>query len=1502
MKRVLTLDMSSAWWIQGSARYKIGLLFFLAARAPRPLFVRFFSLYPEHMNRFNRFFGGGQRDKVQGGGPHPAGGQNETTGQTDHQQGKAQAPGSLPPVAAGTSSIAGSSIASVGHQGPQSSLRVVPAPSIPPAVSLTGGTGGFHIVNKKRTHDKLDRIAFHPVHSLIAMSDRSGRVQVYDYVSDTVAYSNQFGGVDEGGMQEIVLRRRAERYSAIINSAGIVDQEDADKDAVVDVRKGEKKLNQSDVRYQGMGVASGKVVDVGFVDWHMCVWQLHRQDSMMLGEEQRAVEPLDTLDEGMSKHHCWVMIASENKVTLHDLASSRGVDFVRNAYFDGSKPTRVACLVRVGRGLVQGGASNTATDSPNTPNVISPVLAVGTSTGSIYLIQVSTGKMIGKCSGAHSKGVTCLQVIGPARRGGPDRLVSGSADGTIAVWDPSRSMKSIDTKGSVCIQPNTCFMAHEGGVHDVQLFGMQVQVESPGTDGRERREKKSSYSTTMTELQLRPYLASTGADKQLCTWSVATWNKAYLPIQALPESSLVSIGCTSRAGTGLGSNAPLVGISDKSCAVFALDPSAGSASGGSVRVLVDLEGVLEKGDKKRPKIYTMAVNPSTPYVYGLATNTGLVIVEDHNGATVPSSTSLLSQHVFASSFIEMELNKKDTETEGDQVNGNGAERGNEDGADPGPMKIPQGITSINVVNGNLVATLYEMKIDVTDASGRRERTMHLENIGSLAIAGDTGAHSDILGNVGGDATIETSPSGKYISVVWPESNRYAVFAHCEPDDYGRRWRIIDGGEGRQLVWSSTAPIYAVLSYAGGVGGAASVTAPGTVEATLDNTSLTPGFSMTYADIPHVRDNVDGNGGDDAANGQDLAAASAGEDVPSATDDQPAPSYDEVMATDSLNSHPPDKSLSIATTSVRVHAIQETEDGRDPTYMGYSDIALGSDVVALKVHGGSLLGISSHCCSAASEASNAGRSKATLRFYSWVDVSPIGADLPAPNWISWDPESTVCALGYDTAIQICAVYPYFHCFATLGIHKSESAFWQIRQLYVSTPTSINVVYVDSRHSFVEEICLADFTGQSSSIRPVDSSLAAKKQENFVFGQRRLRPSGPVRLVGIKHSYLVVHDSLERPFLISLRNHGLRARSLAAKGDIDTAVALTAKYVRPVLHDGTAQCILAMGADSDYDKVLTLPGLSPEMRISISIRHGDWNRAARAFQAYSLGVNDAVYASLINEEVALFSSPGGLKSLQTASQRDVIGERNMAAVNNILEEAERKEQMGLDSPSDAEDARDETSPAVHYGEDFRDDSSAASSEDSDGSDDSDAFVDPIDWTSWGNVTSTTDATVPPFKSSSDHNSSSASHSMPIVDHAELLRILESTDLGLELASSSLESHRDSSKQILGTLLAYASDLSKDRLEQLVDQMAMASMTESLRNLWSETVSAAKGSTQSVSVAALLAASVGGIQESHMVESLKEAGLYPLAFLYASVWGTSGGANQVETVEAAWKQALA
>lgn len=140
------------------------------------------------MDRLNKLFSMGHHVEGQGGS-QVGRAQNDSSRRTDQEE----------PGAGGASQAP--------LDGPGAS-----ASSVAPQISLGHQSENVRIVNKKRTLDKLDRIAFHPVHSLIALSDRSGRVQVYDYTSDTVAYSNQFGGVDEGGMQEIVLQRRAERY------------------------------------------------------------------------------------------------------------------------------------------------------------------------------------------------------------------------------------------------------------------------------------------------------------------------------------------------------------------------------------------------------------------------------------------------------------------------------------------------------------------------------------------------------------------------------------------------------------------------------------------------------------------------------------------------------------------------------------------------------------------------------------------------------------------------------------------------------------------------------------------------------------------------------------------------------------------------------------------------------------------------------------------------------------------------------------------------------------------------------------------------------------------------------------------------------------------------------------------------------------------------------------------------------------------------------------------
>ena len=1208
------------------------------------------------------------------------------------------------------------------------------------------------VLNQRSSKDKVEGLVFHPIDSKVAMFDRGGKVVVWDYEADEILYTNQFGGSDEGAMQELLLRKKAEAHSEIINSD------------VMDTDVSWKAKN--DVQYQMLGISSGKVNDVAFLDRHTCLWQQGNQESLGGNCFESCAGIFELLqDESIELlKHCWLVVSSENKVSLHDLSSSRSMIFPRSS-FESQKPTKVAVLVYNSMNLIkrQAGAS-----PAHQRHTVSPVIAVGTQSGSIYLLQLHSGEVVAKCSGAHTKAVTCLKVIGPSHPGGPDRLVSGSADGTIAVWDPSRSPKSFDKASSASLQPITCIKAHEGDVFDLDVFGLQG-IDKNGN------------------LVLRPYLSSVGADRQMYTWNTNSWTREYMPLQVLPKDSLVSIGSTMRAGLGLGSTMPLVGVSDKSCAIFGLDPKESKS-----QVLIDMEFLIDKGDKKRPKIYSMAVNPSTPSIVGLATNTGVVILQDSTSTVIPSSISLLSQSLFVDFFLALEEKKEMPKTE---------EQQQEEEEEKEPIKIPQGFTSINAVDNKLLCSLYTMEPDKgVDA---KSKTMRLENVGSLELA-------SLDFPIQEDTRIEVSPSGKFISIVWPKICKYSVYGYTKYKHGMRICNLIDSGDGNELVWSTTAPIYAVLLSTQ----EEQLLPPPLPKAESEVTAI-PGFNMTY---------VDESIADKAEDEKDP--------VPDETmEDKEPPAYEDVLESKSSG-------------YVRVHAI---EDSDDPHHIGHSDISLGA-AKPVKIHGGSLLGIS---------ASDPSSLKASMRFFSWVDFSPVGSNIPSPNWISWDPESTMCALGYDTAIQLCAVYPQFHCFATLAIHGAESAFWQIRQLYISTPTSINVVYTDSREAYVEEICLADFSGQSKETTTM--------KQGYAFGQRRLRPSGPVRLAGIKHSYIVVHDSLERPFLISLRNYGLRARSLAAKGDIDTAVALTAKHVRPVLHDGTAQCILAMGSEVDYEKVLTLPGLSPEMKISISIRNGDWNRAARAFQAHSLGVNDTVYSTLIKED-AMILSPSAILNAP-----DTIGERNMATVSNILEESAAAENHLRVSDEQAEKESDRSS-------------------DTQSSDDTDAeeeYIDPIDWNSWKEMKSVEDA-----RARIDDGISKGG--AVISDEAEMLRILDSVDMGLELSSAALEPHKESARQILGTLLAYAMMLPKDRLQKLVDQMAMMNMTESLRNLWSVTHSA-KSNGQSISVATLLAASVGEIQDTSMVESLMDVGLYPLAFLYASVWG-QGNPDKIEEL---WKE---
>lgn len=67
-----------------------------------------------------------------------------------------------------------------------------------------------------------------------------------------------------------------------------------------------------------------------------------------------------------------------------------------------------------------------------TAPVWAPMLAVGTSAGSIYVLSHEKLVVYAKLSGAHTKAVTALQPLGSERPGGADMLLSAAADGTVA--------------------------------------------------------------------------------------------------------------------------------------------------------------------------------------------------------------------------------------------------------------------------------------------------------------------------------------------------------------------------------------------------------------------------------------------------------------------------------------------------------------------------------------------------------------------------------------------------------------------------------------------------------------------------------------------------------------------------------------------------------------------------------------------------------------------------------------------------------------------------------------------------------------------------------------------------------------------------------------------------------------------------------------------------------------------------------------------------------------
>ena len=372
-----------------------------------------------------------------------------------------------------------------------------------------------------------------------------------------VIYTNQLGGADDGALQEAALRQRADKIAA---AAG------APPPSALSLTQEASLATKS--------AASGPINDLAFLDLDTCFWQIALQRWLQFGAHDAAAIPSMAKVRGVEGRR-WVVAACENKVTLHDLAS---IDLSRSGAFDSKSPTRIAFLLLNSASLT-GAVPSTGVSGAATPH-LSPVLAVGVSSGNIYLVSPTSMTVFAKLTGAHNKAVTSLHAIGGTTIDAPDKLISTSSDGSVAIWDPSRTpVRGQDRE----MAPTRSFKAHESGVRDAAFY-IAYSGEKPD------------------ELPLR--LATLGDDKKLALWDVATW-KELDRLQPLPKASCHSVGFAPWGGAGLGVHPSLVLASGDATTLLGVNPTTKE-----ILNLINLQGMIDPGQKKSPKVYHLSVHPT----------------------------------------------------------------------------------------------------------------------------------------------------------------------------------------------------------------------------------------------------------------------------------------------------------------------------------------------------------------------------------------------------------------------------------------------------------------------------------------------------------------------------------------------------------------------------------------------------------------------------------------------------------------------------------------------------------------------------------------------------------------------------------------------------------------------------------------------------------------------------------------------------------------------------
>eukprot|EP00887_Chlorella_sp_A99_P005680 scaffold1.g5680.t1 len=1256
---------------------------------------------------------------------------------------------------------------------------------------------GLLQIHSIKQSDKVDRVAFHPVQPWLAIVQRDSCVLVWNYESGEVVYQTQLGGADDGALQEAALHARAAREAA---AAGLPPP---------------APLSPSrEASLASKNTASGAVRDVRFFDLDVAFWQVATCHSMRYNTYDASTIPAMGRQPALA-HRRWLVMACENKVVLHDLASADSRDIPR-ACFDSKAPTCLAFLLLNLPSLVEygaaaaaagagadanegGGATGGAAPGPGPRGGVAaaargpraelaPVLAVGTSGGAIYLLDLQRATCYAKLSG-HKSAVTSLQPLAAEAAGGPDLLVSTSADGTAAVWDPSRT----PGRGPDREQPPARqWKAHDGGVAAAALFQL--------------REAGRGLAPALR-------LATLGDDRKLAVWNVGGAWGAVGRVQPLAKGACHSVGWAPWAGAAMGAHPALVLATGDVPAILGFNPSTGEV----VRY-ASLQGQVDPGTKKVPKVYSLAVHPTRPHLLAVATNTGAVLMA-FNTLERPAVVALPAQVVTLEALMAGAAADK---------GGAGGKEGRPEGG-----RGAQGLTYVMAAGGRLWSTA--LRLESQRAEGAAERSVRLEASAPEAIAGLDHPGCPVLA---------CSPSGRSISVVWPQLRAYCVYS-LAPSGV---WEAVDRGSGNCVAWAGGLPAYAVISVPN-----IPTVAPRTKKSLFGGPSRKAQLEAEEA-------------------AAEMAARAA-----------------------------------TAATSVAVHVVDETRGaqhiathelrlgGQQPVLLhggGLLGVVLNKRYAGDGGHGG-----------AGEQDGGWAHQGRAMQLFSWRGgFAPVGPELPEPTWVAWEPECTTVALAYPRAVELCATRPSFHRFASLALADTTAGLWQSRQLFVAGLDSLHVVFADPAERFVQPVRLASFQGG------VDSKATLAAPDTTPLPPEQMRPAGVLVLAGVRHSYLWLADGLGRPFLVSLRHPGLRLRCLAARGELSTARTIAERGLSPAFHDGVARFLAAMGgagggggAPPGVKEALLLPGLSPATELALAVRVGAWDRAARCFQALALGVADRGLLLLADRGEGAASAAAGADiagRLGGLSLSDTRGEEAVAAILEQHAQAaagagglaafgfeERGGGTPGSEPGQAQQANGVAGAAAGEGE------GAADAEEGQAAREA---ADPVDWDGplrRAAAASASDAGgegegKPPAGGAAG---AAAAAAPPAAGPEERARVERVTRLGLRFAQEAAAAGEpDAARSALGVLVRFAHQLPAPLLAELVFRVGQCRMTESARNLAAAAAAGgpAAGALHDPASAALLAALVGGYHGGSVQATLEGAGLAPLAAVHAAVWGSGNG----------------